>query len=613
MAPKSEVPPIDEAYLFPIRPGEQNFLSGTMGELRPNHFHAGLDIKTQGMQGLEVLATADGYISRIKVSRSGYGNALYVQHPNGTTSVYAHLKRYADHVAQHIREAQYQNESFEIELFPDKDQFKFKRGEVVGYSGNSGSSQAPHLHFEIRDGSQRPLNPLKQGFSEIRDNIPPTVRKVALRTLDSNSRINNQLGRFEFSVIKQGAHYIIPSPISAYGNIGVELLAYDKLNGANNRNGVPCIELLVEGKQVFQQNIERFSFAESRDILVHTDRRQRFAKLYRDDGNQLPFYKTDQRGGRLSVLADSSYQLQINLWDIYNNSSQVLFDIAGEVPETWITRGYRSTTSLKYWVEGNDLVIKAPVSSQENPCITMYANRMDYELAALYRYSSGGGIYIWDLDRGLPDSLKFLDETLDFNFHAIIPGNGSFNFYGEYFDLQARANAFFDTTFLNSEYTYHQTSNREHFTINKDAAPLRKHVNVTLKPQKAYKHRDKTAVYSIDRRGNTNYIGGRWDNDKIQFRTRNWGTFTLLADTVKPEIKAVRINPNDIAFIIRDRKSGIDNFRLEVDGQWVLMNYDYKRNLLWSEKLDPDTPFTGEVELKVVDNMGNISYYSSKL
>ena len=126
---------VENYYQFPIRTGSQNFLSGTMGELRSSHFHAGIDIKTQGTQGLEVYAAADGYVSRIKVATGGYGNALYLLHPNGTTSVYAHLKNYNQSIADHVRKAQYQNKSFEVELYPDKSQFPVKKGQVIGYSG----------------------------------------------------------------------------------------------------------------------------------------------------------------------------------------------------------------------------------------------------------------------------------------------------------------------------------------------------------------------------------------------------------------------------------------------------------------------------------------------
>jgi len=615
---KSEVPKATGSYIFPIRPGAQNFLSGTMGELRASHFHAGIDIKTQGVQGLEVYASAAGYVSRIKVAQGGYGNALYIQHPNGTTTVYAHLRNYQEDIARYVRQAQYKNQSFAVELFPEQQDFPVKQGAVVGYSGNSGSSGGPHLHFEIRDGNQRPLNPLKQGFTEIKDNIPPEVRKIALRTMDSNSRINHELGRFEFNVIKKGSYYTTTTPISAFGRIGVEVLAHDKLNGANNRNGVPCMEVTIGGQQVFQQNIERFSFGESRNILVHTDyqtavtKRQRFAKMYVDDGNKLPFYKTNSNRGLLTIEADSSYQVQINLWDIYNNSSSVLFKLDGEEPQIQLYKGTSSrSNTISYELMDNDLIIKGP-ATQDNSCAYVYANRMPYEVKPKYTINNQA-VMVWDMDQGLPDSLRYLDQVVNLNYQAIMPGAIEFNFYNERLNLHAGANVLFDTVFLSTNYRLDTSKQREVFELFKDVQPLRRHLKVTLKPQLQYEDRKRTSVYSLDRRGNASFVGGTWKDDLIEFRTRSWGNYTLLADSTKPQIKAARINSNDIAFIIKDTMSGIKSFRLEIDGKWVLMNYDYKRNLIWSEKLDPDQPFKGNLQLKVVDNVGNISYYSSKI
>lgn len=605
-------------YMFPVRPGMQNYLSGTMGELRASHFHAGLDIKTQGVQGLETYASADGFVSRIKVSEGGYGNALYLQHPNGTTTVYAHLQKYNEAIALYVRAAQYEKQSFEIELFPKKDQFPLKKGDLLGYTGNSGSSGGPHLHFEIRDGQQRPINPLKQGFSEIKDNIPPEIRKVVLRTMDAHSRVNQQYGRFEFNVIKTGSFYTIPGNVNAYGNIGVELLAHDKLNGANNRNGVPCMELMVNGQQIFQQNIERFSFGETRNVLVHTDyesaqkKGQRFTKMYVDDGNTLPFYKTNATKGVLRVLRDSIYKVQINLWDNYNNSSQVLFKLEGKAGEGHLkSDNFAPPMQLQYKLMDNNLVIEAPVSGKESSCAYVYANRMKYELEPSYQINNTA-IIIWDMDRGMPDSLIYKDDNIKFNFKAVIPGGKEFNYFGEHLDLHAGAGALFDTVFLTLGY-HQDDSQKEYFDLCEDLYPLRRNITVTLKPSQIYPYPDKTFVYSVDKKGHTGFVGGTWQGKQLQFKTRNWGSYTILSDTVKPQIRPVRITAESLAFIIKDASSGIDSYQLKIDGKWVLMNYDYKKDLLRSEKLHQEQPFKGDLELKVVDKVGNISYYSTRL
>ena len=147
-------------------------LSGSFAELRNNHFHSGLDIKTQGREGLKIYASASGYVSRIKISRYGYGKALYIKHPNGYTSVYAHLQKFSPEIEAYVKKRQYQGETFELELFPKAGILKVLDRQLIAFSGNTGGSGGPHLHFEIRDNQERPLNPLTFGF-DIKDTTPP--------------------------------------------------------------------------------------------------------------------------------------------------------------------------------------------------------------------------------------------------------------------------------------------------------------------------------------------------------------------------------------------------------------------------------------------------------
>ena len=179
-------------YFFPVKPNQRNYLSGNMGELRTTHFHAGIDVKTDRREGLDIYATEDGYVSRIKVSSYGYGNVLYVTHPDGNTSVYAHLRNFRDDIAQYVLEQQYQQETFEIELFPEQWRFPVQRAEFIAHSGNSGSSMGPHLHFEIREtATQRPRNGLLYNF-DVRDNIHPSIRGITIYPVDNESRVNGK-------------------------------------------------------------------------------------------------------------------------------------------------------------------------------------------------------------------------------------------------------------------------------------------------------------------------------------------------------------------------------------------------------------------------------------
>ncbi|HHB80117.1 MAG TPA: M23 family metallopeptidase [Saprospiraceae bacterium] len=160
-------------------------LSGTYGELRPNHFHAGIDIKSpNGQSGADIVAAADGYVSRIKVRSGGYGNAIYMNHPNGYTTVYGHLSKFGPQIARYVKKKQYQKESFSVDLHPPSDMFRFHKGDVIGFMGNTGTSSGPHLHFEIRDRrTEEPLNALRFGLP-VKDDLPPKLHKLKTYFLD---------------------------------------------------------------------------------------------------------------------------------------------------------------------------------------------------------------------------------------------------------------------------------------------------------------------------------------------------------------------------------------------------------------------------------------------
>ena len=162
-------------------------LSGTFGELRSNHFHTGIDISSAtGSIGQPVFATADGFLDRVKVQESGYGKALYIKHPNGYTTVYAHLDKFSPAVERYVKEVQYKRERFGVDLYPTDGVFQVKKGEQIGNMGNSGSSQGPHLHFEIRRSSnQKALNPLLFGLP-ILDDVPPAIRNMKVYFLNPN-------------------------------------------------------------------------------------------------------------------------------------------------------------------------------------------------------------------------------------------------------------------------------------------------------------------------------------------------------------------------------------------------------------------------------------------
>ena len=195
-------------------------LSGTFGELRGNHFHAGIDFKTKGVEGQNIYAIADGYISRIKVSSYGYGKALYINHPDGKTSVYAHLQKFSEKIDTIVKKEHYKREQFEINIFPKANSIQVKQGEIIALSGNSGSSQGAHLHFEIRDTkTEHPLDPLDYGFKVI-DNISPILKEIKIFDIDNHDLSST------YKISKKNKKYYTQDTIYSNSKVGIGIYTY---------------------------------------------------------------------------------------------------------------------------------------------------------------------------------------------------------------------------------------------------------------------------------------------------------------------------------------------------------------------------------------------------
>lgn len=608
----------DSAYfLFPIRPGEQNYLAGTMGEIRGTHFHAGIDIRTGGVEGLPVYAAADGYISRIKITTTGYGYALYLTHPNGLTTVYGHLKSYAKPVADWVRQQQYEKESFEVELFPARHQFEFKKGDVIALGGNTGGSSGPHLHFEIRDAEQKILDPMRFHFPELIDETPPLIRKVAFTTMDAASRINNQFGRFEFDVTQDGESYVIHTPLSFKGSIGLEMYAYDRFDGTWSKNGIPCIEVMFDDKKVFSQGITRLNFDEMRNVAVHMNygeyvtSGQKFTKLWVDDGNWLKIYEANGSQGVIKVKDSLNHSIEIRTWDTYNNYSFFRMKVVNKVSSAQAP--IKSLTRLKkdgFEITGNVLeLMSANPASEQN--IFVYSQGKRYEVNPAYRLVTND-FYLWDLRDGLPDSVDLCGTIKKFNFKAAVSPHHEFSYFDSNLQIDFNRYSLFDTLYLQVKEPQRVQSNRELFVLDNRLSPLRRSAKVTLKPTLPY-DREKSMVYTYASNGALGYVGGAWENDGISFLTTSFGQFTIATDSVPPVVKPVSVSSKECRFTIEDALSGIKSWKATIDGKWVLMNYEYKKKLLWTEKLDPTVAFDGEFVLTVTDRMGNETVYKTKL
>ena len=591
-------------YLFPINPGQQNFLAGTMGELRASHFHAGLDIKTGGQIGLPVYAVADGYISRIKISTGGYGNALYIDHPNSTTSVYAHLDRYENIIEKYVLERQYAEESFEVDIFPKKNEIPVRRGELIAYSGNTGSSSGPHLHFEIRDSQQRILDPLLFGFSEIRDHISPIMKSIAFVTLNEKATVNGLFGRFTFDLSKQQGVYQTNAAIMLSGNIGIEVYGYDMMDGVSSRNGIMETYLIIDDDTIFGERKSRLAFDKQRNILVHTNYQAskngspRYNKLYVDNGNAGDFYTFPSKG---YVFTDTVHQVTIITKDSYGNISKFSCEVNNRLPQT-------PKTELKNGdIFRNYMVFKSQGANDEG---ILYLKESRLPLIP-YAITGNTKHYVWDLRNGLPDSILLNDELIKTNFLATAPAGTETHVHTETMDLTVYPYSLFDTLNLKYSYSEHHKHNWELFRFDHTDVPIKSSVEVTLKPKKTY-DREKTSVYGVsgDR---LSYIGGKWNANGISFKTTELSDFTLVKDSIPPFIQPVIVNQEKLYFKISDNLSGIKKYRATLNGQFLLMEYESKKNLIWAKPKDRNTPLTGQFTLTVTDNTGNQSVYSKTL
>lgn len=616
----------DDYYIFPVNPGKRNYLSGNFCELRSSHMHAGLDIKVGGVVGAPIHAAAHGFVSRIKISTGGYGNALYLQHPNGTTTVYAHLHEFNDNIAQYVRDAQYKNESFEIELFPGKDELKVERGEVIGKAGNSGSSGGPHLHFEIRDANQVPLDPLKYNFEEVVDKVPPYVRKVALVTLDKDARINGQFGRFEFTVRNAGDGYEVSEPIDVQGLIGVEVAAFDRANGVRNVYGVTSAELLLDGEPQFSYLTDKMPFSVTKNIFVHVNYEERyrqdrtFFRMYLEDGNTMPIYETGKNQGKLLIRDDQKHEVDISLRDHYGNKSSLALNLQGkpQIPENefkvrYFSKPYRDQN---YHVRGNVLQLYVPVEKSpegiyQRKLAKFYANRMNFEEAPAYVVNDVA-VYLWDLRQGRPDSVDVCGETERLAIQMKVPSGNAFSFYQPEMDVYFPKYSLFDTLYLTT--SYDRYDEQEIFSLHKEHTPLRGNVEVKLKPRSLPEGpREKISVYKMSGSGDLGYEGGKWHGNNISFYTRSFGDYVLATDTVAPVIRPINVSSRQLKFTIEDKMSGIKSFDAYVNGEWVLMNYDYKWDVIWTNRDDQRVPLQGDLKIVVTDNVGNEKVYEGRI
>jgi hypothetical protein len=307
-------------------------LSGTYGELRSNHFHSGIDIKTKGIQGLNVYSYASGYVSRIKVSHGGYGKALYIKHPDGNTTVYAHLKKFSSKIEEIVKSKQYKRESYEIEFFPKENEISVLENEIIAFSGNTGGTSGPHLHFEVRDKNQIPINPLINSSIYIEDDRTPFFKKLFYKSYERNNVFDSQT---ELKINKITSSLYVSDTLKSSGKIGIGIVAFDKHNRANNSNGIFKIITSLNNQNLLKILFDSISFDETKHINTFIDysffknHKIKIQKLFIEENNPLDLYSSNINNGFITIENKEFYKYEVNIYDANGNKSRLVVPILG--------------------------------------------------------------------------------------------------------------------------------------------------------------------------------------------------------------------------------------------------------------------------------------------
>jgi murein DD-endopeptidase MepM/ murein hydrolase activator NlpD len=517
-------------------------LSGTFGELRSNHFHSGLDIKTQGKIGLKVFVVADGYVSRIKVQQYGYGKAIYVTHPNGYTSVYGHLNKFNNQIETYIKAIQYKKENYETgNVFPKKDAFVLKKGELIAFSGDTGGSSGPHLHFEIRDtATEKVINPMLLGV-QIPDSKLPTIRSLQAYPLRSDARINQQHNGHEISLKKVEDGKYVADRISASGTIGFGIDVFDRLDNAWNKNGIYSLEVLVNGKRHYYHEVATFSFAESKylnlliDYEYYKKYKRRIQKTFKVAKNKLSIYEDLINNGEIQIQNGFNYTIEIIAKDFAGNTSSVRIPVAGKESNA-IFKKQKDTTAYKI------IATNFQKFTKENITIAF------------------------------PKNTFYEDIYLDFNVDEGVA------------------------------------------KIHTPTVPLNKSYTLTFNVAK-YSAEEKEQLYiaNLEYPKYPRYVYTRKKDSTFYTTTKTLGTYSIKRDTLKPKIEILYLkdkqwisNSTTLKVKISDEDSGIKDWQATLDGEWILMQYNHKKNILTYNFSDKKLVGSKHIfKIAISDNVGN--------
>jgi len=532
-------------------------LSANFGEPRKGHFHSGVDFKTGGVTGKTVFAADDGYIYRIVVGPTGFGRALYIRHENGLSTVYGHLSMFIPEIEEYVKAQQYKKQMFAVNLFPELDQFRVNKGDVIAYSGNSGSSMGPHLHFEVRKSSvEKPLDPLQ--FYNIKDNIRPVINSVAIYPANKHSEVNGNRNKLIVTTTGNRDKYSInhKEPVSVSGPVGFGINTYDYFNNSWNKCGVRIINLRVDNKLIYSHSIDEFLFSETRYINSHIDYEENvrnstfIQKTFLEPNNKLSIYNHLINNGIIEFVDGKEHKIEISVSDFNDNYSTVSFSVKSN-----------------------------PVKSNEEAV--------------------------------QPGHLMPFDQENEINHHDIrlfFPENCFYDsVYFEYRKAPANlSNLYSDIHYIHNKYTPVHRS----FVI---AIKPFAETNNDLRKKLCLVYINEENMNEIS------YAGGSWTDDFIEGSVNTLGIYALGIDTIAPVIRPVRFHNNItlgeksvLRIEISDDFSGIGEYEAFIDGQWALFEWDPKNDLL-TYKPDEDYLQKGRkhsLELSVSDNLENKAHLS---
>ena len=510
-------------------------LSGNFGELRANHFHGGVDFKTQGVVGKPIRCIADGYISRVTVTPGGYGQAVYITHDNGYTSVHGHLHRFMDGVQQVVEAYQYEHETFAVDLQFEADRFPLKQGEVFALAGNEGYSFGPHLHMEIRKtDTEEYIDPLQFYTDQLKDTTAPRATHVMLYPQAGKGVVNGSSRKKIISLSGQ-------SPITAWGQIAAGIKAYDYMDGTSNNYGVRSVTLLVDSVEVFRSTVDGFLPDENRMINAWTDyeeyatRNSWFMRSQILPGNTWRMLQADDERGVVTINEERPYRFCYVLEDLYGNRRTYGFVVQGKKQEVELL--HKGEHYLK-WNQGN--IVQQPGMSLVIPKGMLY-------------------------------------EDVDLNCKVIADS-------------------------LNISYDYQ---------LNDKPVPLHGGCSLVIGVRN-YPIAD-TSKYYVARKykGRKSSAGGYFEDGFMFANIRELGTYSVAIDTVAPRIVPMnkpQWKTGNIRFKIRDAETGIKDYKVYIDGKFVLFKFASKNATL--SCMHPDRIKRGmkhRMEVVIADYCGNVA------